>query len=100
MTSAAFSKTAQAAPERKQVRFWNSRIQKMEDEAIFGEAPLRWLYESTLGRALTDHVLSRSFISRAYGALQDTSFSAGKIEGFVREIARSIDARTGGFRGR
>ena len=86
MTSAAFSKTAQAAPERKQVRFWNSRTQKMEDEAIFGEAPLRWLYESTLGRALTDHLLSRSFISRAYGALQETSFSAGKIEGFVRDF--------------
>jgi phosphatidylserine decarboxylase len=65
------------------VTYWNRRTGRAERELVYGEGPLRWMYETRPGRTLGEGVLSRRWVSALYGALQDTRWSARKIAPFV-----------------
>ncbi len=76
---------------RPSIQFWNSRQGRIEKEEIFGEGPLRWLYETAAGRALSDTLLSRPWFSRLYGGFQDTRLSARKIDAFIRNYRIPVE---------
>ena len=68
------------------ITYWNRRTGRAEEERVYGEGALRWMYETRPGRALGKGVLSRPWVSAAYGALQDTAWSARKIAPFVQQF--------------
>jgi phosphatidylserine decarboxylase len=68
------------------ITYWNRRTGRPEQELVYGEGALRWMYETTPGRALGEGILSRPWVSALYGAVQDTRWSARKIAPFVRQF--------------
>lgn len=66
--------------------FWDRREARIREEQVFGEAYLRWLYETPVGRALGEGICRNPFFSRLFGAFQNTSFSADKIPAFIRKF--------------
>ncbi len=73
------------------LEYYDQVQQKIVKEEIYGEKPLRWLYESPIGYFLTRTILTRQFISRLYGFYQDTAWSKGKIKDFVRNFKIPMD---------
>jgi phosphatidylserine decarboxylase len=73
------------------ITYWNRRTKRLEQEQVYGEGALRWMYETRPGRALGEGLLSRSWVSAAYGALQDTSWSTRKIAPFAKQFAIPMD---------
>jgi phosphatidylserine decarboxylase len=69
------------------ITYWNRRAKQLEQELVYGEGALRWMYETQPGRALGEGLLSRSWVSGLYGSLQDTRWSARKIAPFVEKFA-------------
>lgn len=63
----------------------------METELVYGENWLRWLYESRSGQLLADTVLSRAWISKLYGAYQNSALSARKVAPFVRNFSIPLE---------
>lgn len=63
----------------------------METELVYGDGPLRWAYETSLGMMLGDRLLSRRWFSSLYGAYQDTRLSARKIQPFVRSFGVRLE---------
>src|SRR6478672_5182198 len=68
------------------ITYWNRRAGRIEQEQVYGEGALRWMYETRPGRALGEGILSRPWVSALYGSLQDTARSARKIAPFVRQF--------------
>lgn len=68
------------------ITFWNRRAGRAEQELVYGEGALRWMYETQPGRALGEGVLSRKWVSALYGAAQDTGWSARKVAPFIRQF--------------
>lgn len=60
-------------------------------EKIAGENWMRRVYSSRPGRMLLDAVLTRPFLSKAYGAIQSSELTQPKIEPFIKEY--SIDMK-------
>ena len=68
------------------IMVWNRETKALEQEKVYGDAMVRWTYETPVGRALTDHVLTKPWLSRLYGRLQSTRQSARKVPQFVRDF--------------
>lgn len=67
------------------VRIFNRYTGAYEDEAIYGEAALRFAYETAAGRALTALFVARPFLSRFYGWLMDRPSSVRRIRPFIEK---------------
>ena len=65
---------------------WNRETRSVEEEKVYGDALVRWTYETPTGRLVTDHVLIKPWVSNLYGRMQDSSRSARKVPGFVRDF--------------
>ncbi len=68
------------------ITYWNRRTARTEQELVYGEGALRWMYETRPGRTLGEGLLSRPWVSALYGSLQDTGWSARKIAPFVQQF--------------
>jgi phosphatidylserine decarboxylase len=68
------------------ITYWNRRTARLEQEMVYGESALRWMYETRPGRTLGEGLLSQGWVSALYGAVQDTRWSAGKIAPFVAKF--------------
>lgn len=68
------------------ITYWNRHTRQPEQEQVYGEGALRWMYETRPGRSLGEGVLSRPWVSALYGALQNTRWSARKIAPFIRQF--------------
>ena len=55
------------------------------EEAIYGEASLRWAYENALGRLAVESVVKQAFFSRLYGWLMSRPGSRKRIEPFIAD---------------
>ncbi|MEI6714669.1 MAG: archaetidylserine decarboxylase [Verrucomicrobiota bacterium] len=80
------------------IRFYNRYTQTTQTELVYGEAWLRWTYESVLGRFSTWALVKRSAFSRWYGWRMDQPSSAERVLPFIQdydlnvaEFARSPD---------
>ncbi len=72
-------------------RYWNRAAGKEEEELVYGDAFVKLLYGNSIGLALTDSLLTRTFVSKAYGALQSSRLSQGKIEPFIKKFSIPMD---------
>lgn len=68
------------------ITYWNRRTRRLEQEQVYGESALRWMYETRPGRALGEGILSRPWVSALYGSLQSARWSARKIAPFVQQF--------------
>ena len=73
------------------ITYWNRKAGRLEQEQVYGEGALRWMYETRPGRTLGEGLLSRRWISALYGAVQDTSWSARKVAPFIRQFNIPMD---------
>ncbi len=49
------------------IRYFHRAKQTVETEQVYGEAWLRWTYESALGRTALNLLVKRALLSRYYG---------------------------------
>ncbi len=67
------------------VTFFNRYTGKIEQEHIYGEAPLRFTYQNPLGRALLGLLVKRAAFSRWYGWRMSAPASKGRIAPFIQK---------------
>lgn len=67
------------------LKYWNPYTQTEEVESIYGDRPIRALYETSLGQKISD-VISHPIFSKMYGAYQDSSFSRTGITPFIEHF--------------
>lgn len=83
------------------ITFWNRHTRRLEQELVYGEGAVRWMYETQPGRTLGELLVSRPIVSSVYGALQDTAWSARKIAPFIAQfgipMAEYVDEPYGSF---
>ncbi len=73
------------------IRFKNRYTGQIETEAVYGEAWLRWTYNSSLGRIARSLVVARPWFSRWYGKRMDRPESRERIAPFIREYNINTD---------
>jgi phosphatidylserine decarboxylase len=69
------------------ITFWNRRTTRVEQEQVYGEGAIRWMYETRLGQLVGEHVVSKPWVSAIYGSLQDSAWSARKVAPFIAQFA-------------
>lgn len=74
------------------ITFFNRYSGAYEKETVYGEASLRFAYETSLGRGLTALVFSRPFLSRLFGWYMRRPASKKRIRPFVEQYG--LDAET------
>jgi phosphatidylserine decarboxylase len=73
------------------ILLWNRQKAREEIEQVYGDSLLRWAYGTKMGQTLAERVLSKAFLSRAYGAYQSSRLSQHKIEPFIHEFKIPMD---------
>lgn len=68
------------------IRYWNRRAGRMENEDVYGGAGVNALYGNPLGYFITNHLLSRAWVSRLYGGVQDSAWSRRKVAPFFERF--------------
>lgn len=71
-------------PERP-VRFYHRRLQRVMEEAVYGERWLRWVYGTVPGRCGLRLLVRRPLFSKFYGWLMDRPSSRRRILPFIRQ---------------
>ena len=73
--------------ETQGITFYNRYTGQMEQEKVLGEAALRWVYGTPLGKLSLHLLIKRAFFSRLMGWMKDTrsSGSPEKLRAFVEE---------------
>ena len=64
---------------------------RLRPEDIYGEKPLRWAYETALGRLCLEGIIKRPWFSRLYGRWADTAGSAKEIAPFLKRFGLLTD---------
>jgi len=65
------------------IPYYNRVTQKIEHEQVYGGSYLNWAYRNPLGFFLTDRVFSKTWVSRIFGAVEDSTLSRSKIAPFI-----------------
>ena len=73
-----------------QIAFIDGATGKMKLEKVYGEAWVKWLYQSPSGKLVKD-LFSRPFLSKLYGWYQNHSLSKRKITPFINQFSISMD---------
>lgn len=68
------------------ITFFNRYTGCIETERIYGEKPLRWVYESGLGRCSLEAVVKRPLLSALYGWLMSRPSSRRRVAPFIRQF--------------
>ena len=68
------------------ILFWNRQEAKEEVEKVYGDAALRWVYETQTGQRLADQVLSQAWVSKLYGHYQSSPLSGHKVLPFINKF--------------
>lgn len=72
------------------IQFFNRLTQRLETEAVYGEGPLRFVYENPLGQLALHALVKRSMFSAWYGSRMDSPASAAKIAPFIKEYGVDV----------
>jgi phosphatidylserine decarboxylase len=72
------------------IQFFNRLTQRLETEAVYGEGPLRFVYENPLGQLALHALVKRSMFSAWYGSRMDSPASAAKIAPFIKEFGVDV----------
>ena len=65
------------------ITFFNRYTGSLEQEDIYGEAPLRFAYQNPAGRGLLELIVKRAMFSRWYGRRMDRAASRARVEPFI-----------------
>jgi phosphatidylserine decarboxylase len=77
--------------ERQELVFYDRYEDALKSEAIYGEGPLRWAYETWLGRVCLEGVIKRPWFSALYGRWADCSCSKKEIAAFIERFELDPD---------
>lgn len=69
---------------REPIIYWDRAAGVKKTEKVYGDAFVRILYSSNLGKKLADSVFANRWMSKAAGVYQSSDFSRSKIQEFVR----------------
>jgi phosphatidylserine decarboxylase len=72
--------------EKKIIEVMDRKTGKTFQEIVFSEDGMRVLYGTRGGQVLARHVLSNTWVSKIYGAFNDSSASKHKIEDFATSL--------------
>ncbi|HCN31271.1 MAG TPA: phosphatidylserine decarboxylase [Verrucomicrobiales bacterium] len=72
------------------IQFYNRLTRRIETEFVYGEAPLRFVYENPAGRLALRALVRRRLFSRWYGARMDSPASRARIAPFIEKFG--VDA--------
>jgi phosphatidylserine decarboxylase len=67
------------------ISYFNRYTSRIEQEAIYGERPLRFAYENPAGRGLLELIVKRGLFSRWYGRRMDQPASRQRIAPFLTQ---------------
>ncbi|MBU6153306.1 MAG: phosphatidylserine decarboxylase [Bdellovibrionales bacterium] len=73
------------------IPYFNRVTKTIETEHVYGGAYLNWAYQSRLGFYLTDKFFSKRWLSRIFGAFEDSALSRSRIKDFISRYG--IDMR-------
>ena len=65
------------------ITYFNRSTGKLEQEDIYGEAPLRFAYQNPAGRAMLELLVKRGMFSRWYGWRMDKPASRARVGPFI-----------------
>ncbi len=65
------------------ITFFNRHTAQLETETVYGEGPLRWVYESSLGRVALHSLVKRDLFSKWYGWRMDQPASRARVACFI-----------------
>lgn len=68
------------------IQFFNRLSQKLETEAVYGEGPLRFVYENPLGLIALHALVKRAVFSIWYGSRMDAAASAARVIPFIEKF--------------
>lgn len=68
------------------IRFYNRLTHQVETEAVYGEGPLRFIYENPLGQIALHVLVKRALFSNWYGRRMDSHRSAARIRPFIEQF--------------
>ncbi len=75
--------SAFSLPHVETIRYFNRHSGKAETEKIYGEASLRWIYGSPLGKLSLHTLVKRHGFSKWYGSRMSKPQSASRIAPFI-----------------
>jgi phosphatidylserine decarboxylase len=68
---------------RPPIQFFNRVTRQVETESVYGEKPLRFIYENPLGAVALHALVKKAAFSRWYGRRMDSAASAAQIQPFI-----------------
>ncbi|MBB5036843.1 phosphatidylserine decarboxylase [Prosthecobacter dejongeii] len=68
------------------IQFYNRLTRRLETEAVYGEGPLRFVYENPLGKIALHVLVKRALFSDWYGRQMDEPKSAARIRPFIEKF--------------
>lgn len=68
------------------IQYYNRLTQRLETEAVYGEGPLRFVYENPWGKIALHVLVKRAMFSDWYGRQMDDPKSAAKIRPFIEKF--------------
>tara|TARA_R110002096_G_scaffold24625_9_gene77462 strand:- start:8962 stop:9867 length:906 start_codon:yes stop_codon:yes gene_type:complete len=77
--------------QRQELVFYDRYEQQLKPEKIYGEKPLRWAYQTTIGRFCLNAVIKRRWFSGLYGRWADCPCSAREIAPFIERFELDPD---------
>jgi phosphatidylserine decarboxylase len=72
------------------ISFYNRYTASHEQEAIYGEAPLRFVYENPFGRGLLELLVKRGWFSRWYGWRMNQAGSSRRVAPFIANYGLDV----------
>ena len=73
------------------IHYYNRYTGQIEQEKVLGEAAMRWIYGTTLGKVSLHVLLKRAFVSRMMGWQKNTRRSAKGLAEFVRQYGINME---------
>lgn len=73
------------------IQFYNRLTQRLETEAVYGEGPLRFVYENALGKVALHGLVKRAVFSDWYGRQMDAPKSVSKILPFIQQYGVDVE---------
>ncbi len=70
----------------KPIMLWKRSDRRYDEEKVYGDALIRWAYNTTLGGQILDQILVKPGISKLYGWMQDRPGAQRKIDQFVQKF--------------
>ena len=73
------------------IQIYNRKTKSYEEEQVVGKKYIEWIYDSLIGKNLTEIFFKKKLFSKLYGLYCDTKLSANKINTFINDYNIDIN---------